>query len=259
MRKIQPKLRKAVSAVKAGLAGAAVSAMLITSPSTALATGVPTVDVAAIAQAVQQLLLMVQQYEQLVAQLNQLKAHYEQLKETHRNFTGNRSFGTFQVMLSQYAFVARDIEKSLDRLETLGETALDTEAKLFYEREKLGEKCRKIRDPEKKKNCEYQAVLTAFRYSTYDVSYRNSLGHLENIKSLYDRINETVDAKGIAELQARIQNENNALQTEQMRLDAFDKMMTRRAEMAEQKQVDTFVKESSYSPSLSQQYIRMGK
>ena len=70
------------------LAGAVSAAIALGSAAPAVhAGGVPVIDVAAIAQAIQQLIQLQQQYDQLVRHLDQLKA-------THQNFTGNRGFGS---------------------------------------------------------------------------------------------------------------------------------------------------------------------
>lgn len=257
MMTIRPTLTKAARAVRAALAGAAVGAMLITSPAPAVASGIPTVDVAAIAQMIQQLLIMMQQYEQLVNQLEQLKTNYRQLQDTHNNFTGNRGFGGFQTDLAQYAFVARDIDRTLDRIDRFGASALDATSAALYQKHGMGDACANMRTSSLRASCERKAALRAFQMATWGTSYSSSLSHIDTIGNLYDRITQTTDAKGIMEVQARIQNEQNALQTEQARLDALEKMMLAQTRVEEVREQAAFAKEAAPNDAFRNQYLRL--
>ena len=55
------------------------------------------------------------------------------------------------------------------------------------------------------------------------MSTQTSLSHMNNINELRKMIELAQDAKGIAEVQARISHEQNALETEKVRLDAVER------------------------------------
>lgn len=253
----KPTLAKGLMRFKKEAAAVLVGASLIISPMTGTAGGIPVFDGVALGQSIQEYLTMMMQLENLRQSLTQLRNNYDQLRTTHQNFTGNRGFGGWQTDLRQYAWVARDIENTLDNISELGVTALSGEARSAYNRFNFGAKCAEIKSPETRASCERNAAMQAFHYATLKTSYNSSLTHLNQIKSLYDRISMTTDAKGIAELQARITNENNAINTEQARLDALDKMIRQQTEVAELQVQNTLVKESTPDPEFRRQHMRL--
>jgi type IV secretion system protein VirB5 len=56
--------------------------------------GIPVIDVANLAQAVEQVIAWGQQYSQMVQQIDQMRAQYAQLQSTYNSMTGNRGLGT---------------------------------------------------------------------------------------------------------------------------------------------------------------------
>ena len=56
--------------------------------------GIPVIDVANLAQAVEQVIAWGQQNAQMVEQINQMRNQYAQLQSTYNSMTGNRGLGT---------------------------------------------------------------------------------------------------------------------------------------------------------------------
>lgn len=56
--------------------------------------GIPVIDVANLAQAVEQVIAWGQQNAQMVEQINQMRNQYTQLQSTYNSMTGNRGLGT---------------------------------------------------------------------------------------------------------------------------------------------------------------------
>lgn len=56
--------------------------------------GIPVIDVANLAQSIQQVIAWGQQYSQMVEQIDQLRSQYTQLQVTYNSMTGNRGLGT---------------------------------------------------------------------------------------------------------------------------------------------------------------------
>lgn len=192
---------------------------------TVKATGVPTVDVAAIAQAIQQVLMLQQQYDQLIRHLNQLE-------KTHENFTGNRNFGEFLSDMRQYDFVTRQIANDFDNIRNRGYAALTGEARAIYNQSTAGVRCVSLVS-EMRERCEREVAMVAYRKATWRQSQRASMEHMQNIKQLQTLISSATDSKGIAEVQARIANEQNALATQAARLDAINREFEAEKAMAE--------------------------
>lgn len=189
------------------------------------AAGVPVIDATAIAQAIQQLLMLQQQYDQLVRHLNQLE-------RTHENFTGNRGFASTLSDIRQYDFVTRSIATDFENIRTTGFNALSGEAQQIYQQSGAGVRCTSLIGKSKER-CEREVAMAAYRRATWRQSQRSSQEHMRNINELRALINSATDAKGIAEVQARISNEQNALATEQARLDAVEREFEAEVRMAE--------------------------
>lgn len=71
-----------------------VAAFALTAAVGSANAGIPVIDVAALAQAVQQVLAWGQQYEQMVQQIQQMEQQYAQLQTTYNSMTGSRGLGT---------------------------------------------------------------------------------------------------------------------------------------------------------------------
>ena len=198
---------------------------LSTSCQTVQAAGVPVIDAIAIAQAIQQVLMLQQQYDQLVRHLNQLE-------RTHENFTGNRGFASTLSDIRQYDFVTRSIANDFDNIRNMGVSALSGEAQQIYHQSNAGVRCTSLTGGSRTR-CERQVAMAAYRRATWRHSQRSSLEHMRNINELRNLINSATDAKGISEVQARIANEQNALATEQARLDAVEREFVAELRMAE--------------------------
>ena len=71
-----------------------VAAFALTAAVGSANAGIPVIDVAALAQAVQQVLAWGQQYEQMVQQIQEMEQQYAQLQTTYNSMTGSRGLGT---------------------------------------------------------------------------------------------------------------------------------------------------------------------
>ena len=198
---------------------------LSTSYQTVHAAGVPVIDATAIAQAIQQVLMLQQQYDQLVRHLNQLE-------RTHDNFTGNRGFASMLSDIRQYDFVTRAIANDFENIRNTGAAALSGEAQTIYQQSGAGVRCASLTGA-RRARCEREVAMAAYRRATWRQSQRSSQEHMRNINELRALINNATDAKGIAEVQARISNEQNALATETARLDAVEREFEAEVRMAE--------------------------
>lgn len=213
--------------IKQSTAACAMSAALfVAAVPGAQAAGIPVIDAAAITQMVQQLLQLQQQYDQLVR-------HLDQLKSTHQNFTGYRGFGSTLSDLRQYQFITRTIQNDFNAIRTTGAAALSGDAANYYQTYGLGKRCARMKHEPTRLACERQAAMAAYRRATWQMSTQTSLSHMDNINELRRMIEVAQDAKGIAEVQARIANEQNALETEKVRLDAVEREFRAERELME--------------------------
>lgn len=162
------------------------------------ATGIPTVDLAALTQRVQQLMQLQNQLEtmkmQLQSQANQLKA-----------VTGSRGMGSLlQNNLDQLMPKSGNIydggQVSMPRADDLMKQIIAGSGK--------------APDQIANDNASNAALAAAWSEGTYTVTTKR----VETLQSLADNINATPDAKASADLQARIAVEQAAIANEANRL-----------------------------------------
>ena len=108
------------------------------------ASGIPTVDVSAITQAVLQLQQLQQAYQ---TQLQQYNTAVNQLK----NFTGNRGFGTLKYDLNLRNLIPQDVQSRLNSILS-GTGTLSNLGKQFFEKFELGRACEQL-EGEPKEYC----------------------------------------------------------------------------------------------------------
>ena len=170
------------------------------------ASGIPTVDVSAITQAVLQLQQLQQAYQ---TQLQQYNTAVNQLK----NFTGNRGFGTLKYDLNLRNLIPQDVQSRLNSILS-GTGTLSNLGKQFFEKFELGRACEQL-EGEPKEYCLRSQNYKAETAAALQQGQNTVAQRLQNIESLMSKINEAEDAKAIADLSARIQAEQVALNASQ--------------------------------------------
>ena len=171
---------------------------------TALASGIPVVDAAAIAQVVLQL-------EQLKKEYDMITNHYNQSVSIYSNFTGSRGLGMIHYDPSLRSLIPANVRVGIRQAMRLGKSALSGEALKIFEEGGFGEICdgltgsgQELCLKEQSGKAQYQAYLQE--------SQKLAQSRLENIESLMQQINTAEDAKAISDLSARIQAEQTALE-----------------------------------------------
>lgn len=177
------------------------------SGTSALASGIPTVDAAAIAQMVQQLTQMQQMYSNMVQQ-------YNTAVNTLQNFTGTRGLGLVDYNLNLRSLIPTSARSRLNGIMN-GTSSLSSLGRDIFNRLKLGDACSNL-DGEVKQNCLRAREFEAEQQAVLEEAANTANQRLQNIESLMSRINTATDAKSIADLSARIQAEQVALQSSQL-------------------------------------------
>ncbi len=158
------------------------------------ASGIPTVDVSAITQAVLQLQQLQQASYQ--TQLQQYNTAVNQLK----NFTGNRGFGTLKYDLNLRNLIPQDVQSRLNSILS-GTGTLSNLGKQFFEKFELGRACEQL-EGEPKEYCLRSQNYKAETAAALQQGQNTVAQRLQNIESLMSKINEAEDAKAIADLSA---------------------------------------------------------
>ena len=189
----------------------------------ALASGIPTVDAAAIAQMV--LTQMQQMYSNMVQQ-------YNTAVNTLQNFTGTRGLGLVDYNLNLRSLIPTSARSRLNGIMN-GTSSLSSLGRDIFNRLKLGDACSNL-DGEVKQNCLKAREFEAEQQAVLEEAANTANQRLQNIESLMSRINTATDAKSIADLSARIQAEQVALQSSQLAAQFQQTQMNKQNELVRQ-------------------------
>lgn len=171
--------------------------------------GIPVLDVANLAQAVQQVLSWKQQYDQMVQQ-------YQQMQSQYNSLTGSRNLGDILNNPLLQGVVPSDVANVYNSINQNGYAGLTSAAQsirnasMIYNCENRTGQDKQICESLLNSNAQQQAYQqNALQLITQRVS---------QIQSLQSQINATQDPKAIAELQARIAAENTQVSNDSNRL-----------------------------------------
>jgi len=183
------------------------------------ATGIPTFDAAQAATAIQQLTQMTQQYEQMVSQ--------------YKSLTGIRGFGDLMNNPLLRSYLPQEWQQVYDNVRNGGYESLTNDAKAIRDATAIyscaGQTGQAL------SLCRAQSLQPAQNKAFTQQAYTAAMSRVTDIQSLINQISATQDPKGIAELQARLQGENAAIQNEQTKLQLF-KMLADTEEKLQQQQ-----------------------
>lgn len=218
-------------AKEAACAAAVAAALGVSLPfGTANATGVPTVDVAAITQ-------MLQQYMVLLNQLDQLESTVSQLEQTksfmEATTTGMRAFAQANSTLALLDFMPADVANTLSSLRSGGLGGLSAQTRNLMNSLGAAERCAQSSNAARQA-CLRRYALTAMEISSYMAGQQVVLQRRNAITGMLSSIRSTVDPKGIADMQARIQQESASIQNEMARLEMVDKQIQAERKAAEE-------------------------
>lgn len=200
---------------------------------TAAASGIPTVDAAAIAQMVQQLTQLQQMYSQMQAQYN---TAVNQLN----NFTGTRMLGTIHYDTNLRNLIPLDARQRLNSVMRGG--SLSDLGKQIFDRLGLGEACEHY-EGEVRQECLKSQNFKAEQQAILEEGQTRVSERLENIESLMGQINSATDVKAIADLQARIQVEQVALESSKLAAEFQQAQFSKQAEEVEKQAKQKAMKE----------------
>jgi len=198
------------------------------------AAGIPVIDGANLAQAVQQVVAWSKQYQQMVEQIQSMQRAYE-------NVSGIRNMGDlvnnpelreylpaeYQEILStgvgQWEAI-RNAAKTFDIALTSLSASSDA-AKAF----------------------EQVANQAAINRATAEEAYKTASARFSDIQKLLDKVNDAPDAKDVADLQARIQAEQVMMQNEANKLMMLSQLASAQRDLQSQ-QIREIRMKSSQGP-----------
>ena len=199
--------------------------------------GIPVIDGANLAQAIQQVMAWAQQYQQMTQQIQQLQQQIESV-------TGSRGFSS---VLNSPAF-----QQARRTLPEDAQTLLNLANGGSYGN--LASSINTIKQA--------TSTLTASDFGSQSAAdqwwsdlnraasnkalsqeaYNSAQQRLSNLEGLLQQISTTQDPKAIAELQARINVEQGLIQNEQAKINAMAMLVNAEREISEMKERDTSIR-----------------
>ncbi len=185
------KIKKTAAAVALGL--------MVSAAAPTMAGGIPVIDGAAVAQAIQQGIQLGQQIQNQIKQITELKNQVKAI-------TGNRNLGNI--------LQTEAMEQLPDEWKSVYDAAMQAKGGNFKDILSSKGYNQNADDERLIKHAEltYKAI-------------KDSELRFQNIKALMNRVNTTQDAKAAADLQNRIALENAYIQQNQTRLDMMERFM----------------------------------
>ena len=160
-----------------------------------------------------------------IKEIDQMIAQVDQMKQQYKAITGSRNLGEILTNTGLKSALPQDWQKVYNSIQNGGYKGLDGAARAIADAAKLTEKCKAYQDgSERHKSCQTAAVQSAQTQSNIEKALDNATARLENLNQLARRINGATDPKAIADLTARINIEQAAIQNEQTRLQLFMKL-----------------------------------
>lgn len=170
------------------------------------AAGIPVFDAANVMQA--------------ITSVQQLKAQLEQQKQIYQAMNGSRGLGKLLNDPSLRNYLPADWQSVYDNLSKGGLSGITGSAAVILKSTQHFD-CTKLKEQNSRLQCEKRAGKIAQDKAFGLAAYEQSARRVEQIEALMGKINETADAKAIAELNARLQAENALIQNEQIKLQLF--------------------------------------
>jgi type IV secretion system protein VirB5 len=183
---------------------------------------------------------MLKDYATMVDQLETLRQQVEQARQNYESISGTRNLGDIFSDPNLQQYLPEDWSHIYNSIRNKGYNGLSGTARGLRDASKVLDICQYYNDPVERRNCEALAVKSsqdqAFALDAYDKSKERG----QQIKSLQSQINQTTDAKGIAELQARIAAEQAAIANEKNSMDLYQASAKSEKEVLQQqaKEID---------------------
>lgn len=202
--------------------------------------GIPVIDMAAVANLMQQLGAWQQQLSGMQKQYDQLRQSNTQLQQTYSALTGTR--GMEQLLPMPYE--ARNYLPSSysDLMNTIngaspGYSGLSSQIQSIMRANSILTRSQMdALSPEMRQVVEQGRQAAAMLSGTTQAAYQNTGQRFSALQQLIDRIGTSQDPKAIQDLQARIQAEQNMLTNEQTKLQGLYEA-ARSEELAQQQRI----------------------
>lgn len=187
--------------------------------------GIPVIDMAAVANLIQQLGAWQQQLSGMQKQYDQLRQSNNQLQQTYSAMTGTRGMEQLlptpnearNYLPSSYSDLMNTVNGA-----SPGYSGLSTQIQSIMRANSiLSNSQMNALSPEMRQVVEQGRQASAMLSGTTQTAYQNTSQRFSALQQLIDRIGTSQDPKAIQDLQARIQAEQSMLTNEQTKLQSL--------------------------------------
>lgn len=208
------------------------TAALIGGTSQVSASGIPVVDVAKIANDTANQAANIAKYIQMIQQYQQ---QIQQMKQQYDSLTGSRGLGMIMNSPEMRSYLPDEWQQVYSGISSGGYQGLSGGAQAILEGSGLLNACQ-TQSSANRGFCERQLAKAAQDKAYALEAFDKASQRWNQIQQLMAQINSTSDPKAIAELQARINAEQAAIQNEQTKLQMFQMLAQVEERLIEQRQ-----------------------
>lgn len=197
--------------------------------------GIPVIDGANLAQAIQQVTAWAQQYQQMVEQI-------EQMQQAYNNLNGVRNMGSLVNNPASRKYLPDDYQTILSNGVGQWEAIRDAARKFDMATSSLAA------SSDAAQAFEQVAKQAAINRAGAEEAYKMASQRFSDIQVLLDRVNSAPDAKDIADLQGRIQAEQVMMQNEANKLQMLAQLASAQRDLQSQQAREISMKALKGSP-----------
>jgi type IV secretion system protein VirB5 len=196
-------------------------AIALSAAGTATASGIPVIDVANLAQSLQQVMAWGQQYSQMVEQINQLNHQLEQARATYNSLNGVRGMASLANNPTLRYYLPAEWNQTMSLLSSPGHySGISGNIDAIRKAARIATLDDTGLGPETDAGRAFVASQNqaAMNRALGEAGYRAASDRMAAIQTLLDKVNDAPDQKDILDLQARIHAEQAMVQNENAKL-----------------------------------------
>jgi type IV secretion system protein VirB5 len=177
-------------------------------------------------------------------QITQLKQQLQQTQATYNSLHGLRDVGSLMNNELVKQNMPPEYQKALNALKDGKGGSLSGISGSLNDivKKNQARACSDYDAPNMQAQCKAKWQANAMNQYVGESGYEQSAKNIQNLQQFVDKIQSTPDAKGLQDLQARINVEQVKLQNEQMKLNTIQQMQKAKEEMERTNAIDNTVK-----------------
>jgi type IV secretion system protein VirB5 len=183
--------------------------------------GIPVIDAASVAQAIQQVVAWGKQYAQMAQQYTQLVNSYNQAVTTHNSLNGVRGMNSLVNDPAVRRYLPNEWSQAMDLINSPGGyTNLQSKINSIRSAAQITGIADTGLDPNSATARAFVGAQNqaAMNRALSEEGYKQASDRITAIQSLIDKVGDAPEAKDVADLQARIQAEQVMVQNELVKL-----------------------------------------